>query len=167
MKDQGHQAWHGLVPLKDPTGALLREQLCYVDGYMLMADDLFRELNKIEQEKMWSPEARELLRRIRHRMHGLRGGAKATEKLLLKASDEHEPTEASPEAQLGEGLEAHRGGGEVKKFKVKYDGGLSFATVEANWYRVSWLSNVGIFYRGLRKVAWFEGVRMVAEVKDE
>lgn len=55
----------------------------------------------------------------------------------------------------------------MKKFKVKYDGGLSFATVEANWYRVSWLSNVAIFYRGLRKVAWFEGVRMVAEVKDE
>jgi len=105
----GHTAWKGIVPLKDPTGALLRDQLSFVDGYMLGIDDLFKELNKIEQEKMWDPEARELLRRIRRTMHGLRGGAKATEKLLLKASEENDRTEAPAEAELGEGLRGDLG----------------------------------------------------------
>lgn len=109
MKDQGHQPWKGIVPLKDPTGALLREQLCYVDGYMLSIDDLFKELSKLEQEKVWSAEARELLRRIRRSMHGIRGGAKATEKLLLKASEENDRTEAPAEAELGEGLRGDLG----------------------------------------------------------
>jgi hypothetical protein len=111
MKNQGHQAWKGLVPLKDPTGALLREQLGYVDGYMLMADDLFREISKIEQEKNWTAETREMIRRLRRVMHALRGSAKATEKLLLRAGEEHEhERQAVAAAELGEGLRPDLGG---------------------------------------------------------
>ena len=51
MKNQGHQAWKGLVPLKDPTGALLREQLCYVDGYMLMADDQAVQVRRLDRQR--------------------------------------------------------------------------------------------------------------------
>lgn len=106
----GHTAWKNIVPIKDPTGAALREQLGYVDGYMLMADDLFREVSKIEQEKMWSPETREMIRRLRRVMHALRGSAKATEKLLLKASEDSDRATTPTEAELGEGLRPDLGG---------------------------------------------------------
>ena len=78
----GHTPWKGIVRLSNPDQ--LREQLGYVDGYMLMGDDLLRELNNIEQEKNWSSEARELLRRVRRQIHNLRSGAKATQKFQLQ-----------------------------------------------------------------------------------
>jgi len=65
-------------------------------------------------------------------------------------------------------LEAHRGGGEVtKKFQVvmRYVDGST--TVRANWFRITWISQRAIFYRGLRKVAYVEHVRVVKEVEDE
>lgn len=39
--------------------------------------------------------------------------------------------------------------------------------VGANWFRITWLSNKAIFYRGLRKVAYVEHVMFVKEVEGE
>jgi hypothetical protein len=65
-------------------------------------------------------------------------------------------------------LEADRGGGEVsKKFRVVLQYGDGSTTVRANWFRITWMSNKAIFYRGLRKVAYVEYVRIVREVEDE
>lgn len=80
----GHSSWKGVRPIQDPTGHILRSQLDYCDGYMLAFDDLFKDINEIEQQKMWGEEARELIRRIRRQMHNLRGGAKDTQKLLMR-----------------------------------------------------------------------------------
>lgn len=57
-------------------------QMGYVDGYALAIDDLFTELNQIEQRRNWNPETRALFRQFRQAMHNMRGGAQQTMKLL-------------------------------------------------------------------------------------
>ena len=53
----------------------------------------------------------------------------------------------------------------MKRFRVKGLEGTQH--VEANWFRISWLSNTGHFYRGLRKVAWFQRVYYVVREEAE
>lgn len=55
----------------------------------------------------------------------------------------------------------------MKKFIVYYTAGSSYSwnkkVIEANWFRVTLFSRHGIFYRGLRKVAWVDRLLSVSE----
>lgn len=53
----------------------------------------------------------------------------------------------------------------MKRFRAKHSEGTTY--VEANWFRISWLSSAGHFYQGLRKVAWFQRVYYVVREEAE
>lgn len=78
-------------------------QMGFVDGYALAIDDLFLDVNKLEQSRNWNPESRALFRHFRRSLHNMRGGAQQTMKMLTK-EDSDERTNVPAEAELGEGL---------------------------------------------------------------
>lgn len=80
-----HSSWSNVSPIPDPTGRIMENQLCYVDGYMLGIDDTFKVLNAILQRTPpWDDEARELAHRLRKELHGLRGHVKGAQRRILE-----------------------------------------------------------------------------------
>lgn len=102
----GHSSWKGVTPMTDPHQREV--QMGYVDGYALAIDDMFKELNQIEQRRVWNPESRALFRQIRQALHNMRGGAQQTMKMLTKGGTHEQGVPA--EAGLGEGLRGDLGG---------------------------------------------------------
>jgi hypothetical protein len=55
----------------------------------------------------------------------------------------------------------------AKRFRVVLRYGDGSTEVRANWFRITWVAHHAIFYRGLRKVAYVQNVRLVKEVEGE
>lgn len=90
-----HSSWSNVSPIPDPTGRIVENQLCYVDGYMLGIDDIFKTLSVIMQRNPpWDDEARELAHRLRKELHGLRGHVKAAQRKLLERTINDREAEA-------------------------------------------------------------------------
>lgn len=56
----------------------------------------------------------------------------------------------------------------MRTFKVYYSSGERYQSInrqfiEADWFRITWFRKHGVFYQGLRKVAWFQRIHSVNE----